>query len=123
MFPPDHALEVPRAERLPHAPRVQMVHQREQTRLRLLARHGRALDGADLGKGGGLGERWEGVDVLQDVLFRRDADLGSAGEMRLSWLLDWGVNGRAEGGGAWLTAFARTCSFAARFGDGVSSAG
>lgn len=74
-----NALEVPRAYALGDAAVVEVVHQLDEARLRLLARHGAALDGADLVEGGVLlVGRGELVDVVEDVGFLVDAQGGSA---------------------------------------------
>ena len=63
-------LEIPRAYPLSDTPFLEIRHHLRETVLWHLFRHGFALDGLDLGHGGGLEVirgGGEGVDMLEDV--------------------------------------------------------
>lgn len=61
-------LKIPRTKRPAHPTRLQIIHQLNKTRLRLLRAHGFALDGFDFIRGceAGFGS-WEAADVVENV--------------------------------------------------------
>lgn len=63
----DRCIEVPGADSFSNASILEIVHQSEETWLRLLVYHGCAFDVSDLLHSWFLFILWEAVDVVEDI--------------------------------------------------------